>query len=264
MQVGEIVRLLKRKSSASPYSSFSDGSLVSDFPATKILFHADDYTAHATTWTDRAAGIVATLSGTGEKDSQGVYTLTAFGTASGNGWMEAEGNFPTLTKYAVCVAIGVTPTTSATAGLGGTFGETDIGPSLGTSAVATAIDVNTRNSIPTINTPPTTVNKPSCVVSYFDLVDTSSPQILRAIANNTDNVIGNGSTTTTDTLAIGLGGAITSDIATASFQGSNDGRRIKLFALLEFTNSITLNEIQLACVEMARTQELFAGWRNKT
>ena len=258
------MRRLRQKSSAKPYRSFTAESLAADFPASKIIFHADDYTAHATMWTDRKAGIVATLSGVGEKDSSGVYTLTAFGTASGNGWMEAEGNFPTLGKYAVCVAIGKPRSNSATVGLGGTFGETSIGPAVGTSGQAVAINVDVRNTVPTMSTPTTTVNRPSCVVSYFDLVEIASPQILRAYANDTDNVIGNGATTTMDTLAVGLGAAISSDIATTAFQGNNDGSRIKLFALFDFALPLTLNELQIAASEMARTQELFAGWRYKT
>lgn len=271
------MRRLKGKSVVSPFSSFTSASNAADFPALKILFHADDFTAHAPTWSSRKGGIVVSFpyyknnvltanAGVAEKDADGVYTLEAFGTLSGNGWLTVDsGTMPTLSKYAVCVAIGRTPTTSATAGLGGTFGETETGPSLGTSGTAMATGVNQRNDVTLVTTltPTTTVNKPSCVVSYFDLVDTSSPQILRAYSNNTDQVIGNFSTTTDDTLAINLGGALSSDVATAAFGGNNDGRRIKMFGLFDFNAPLTLAEIQLAAVEMARTKQLFAGWRNR-
>lgn len=248
-----------------PFRAYNDDSLAADFPAAKIIFHHDDFTSGATTWVARKGDITANLAAAAVKDAAGVYTTVT------NSVSSITGTMPTLAdKYVVAVAIGNLQTNSASVGVSGTFGSATTGPGLTVTGIATDNNPASLNSPPTLTGSITALNadpgREACQVAYWDMVDTSSPLIARALASSlsTDQAIPNGTATTTSTGQVVLGAALDSAMLFTALAANNDGRRVKVLALFEFSTSLTLAEIQVACAEMARTGELYAGWRNRT
>ena len=244
-----------------PYRSFNTDSLAANFPAAKIIFHSDDYVDGALTWASRKGDLIATLSGAATKDANGVYAASARTVSS------VAGTMPTLSKYVVALVIGNLNSSSGTAGVTCTLGVSSA-PGVTTTGLAyTAVMGSASNTIPSLTG---TISNGSkvCGAGYFDLVDTTSPAIHRILASgtSTDQAIPNGSgTTDLDTPANGqlvIGGALASAMV-LGFLTSTAGARGKIIALFDFNVALTLGEVQAACAEMARTQELFAGWRNR-
>jgi hypothetical protein len=249
-------------SDITPYSSFTSSPLANNFPALKMLFHADDYSPGSLTWVCRKTGVVANLATVCTKDSEGVYAITSTSVSS------VTGSMPAISKYAVAIACGKPTAASATAGITASFGD---GGSLGAAVQAAGlvydITLSQLNSAPALSTAPSTVGKPSCQMARFDLISTGAlaTRVSRVLANNTDNVIGNGSAdiTTPGIIVLGGGGVISAGLSIGGISGSNDGRRTKFIALFDFTVNPSAADLQIAASEMARTQQLFAGWRNR-
>ena len=246
-----------------PYRSFTSASLAADFPAAKIIFHSDDYVDGALTWASRKGDLIATLSGAATKDANGVYAASARTVSS------VAGTMPTLSKYVVALIIGNLNTSSATAGITSTIG-LNTSPGITSTGIAyTAVEGGAANTIPTLIGSITAGSK-VCGAGYYDLVDTTSPAIYRVLASASnvavDQAIPNGSGTTDLTTPangqILLGGALASAM-TFGFLASTAGARGKIVAVFDFNVALTLGELEVACAEMARTQELFAGWRNR-
>lgn len=241
----------------------SSASLAADFPALKALFHADDIATGATSWVARHGGLTINMSGAIKKDANGIYT------AATNTISSVTGTMPTLSKYAVCVGIGKLNTSSQTAGPMAIFGKTD-GSAGGIQAngiAYTAANVGAVNTIATL-TGSVTAGSKVAMVGYFDLVDTTSPAIFRVIGGATsgDQAIPNGAATTDLTTPannpIGLT-TLGQDMACSPLTTADVGGRVKIIALFDFSASMVIGDVQQAAVEMARTQELFAGWRNR-
>ena len=240
-----------------PYSSFNTDSLTADFPGLKILGHADDYTAGALTWATRAGSLVLTLAAAATKDANGVYTTVTNSVAS------VAGTMPTLSKYAVALCIGNLQTSSASAGVAATFGSLSTGPyviNTGTFTDNTALALMTAVAL----TGSITAGSKACQAAYWDCVDTTTPDAFRVMASGlvTDQAIPN-STSTENTGQFILGAVLASAMSLTGLGGLNDGRRIKLFALFDFGVPLSMIDLKIACTEMARTQELFAGWRHR-
>ena len=174
----------------------------------------------------------------------------------------------TTSHYAVVVSIGKTSNASTVGGsiitLGGS-GATAI--QLTSTGVAT-YNSGALNSIPTLNPATlTTANKDCCMCALYDFTDATSPRIERVISNNnfTDAVstsFNTVATTTTSTDAI-TPGQMVAGITSTSLTTAAAGARQRVYALFLFTTAISFDELKLACIEMARTGELYAGWRNK-
>lgn len=230
-----------------PYSSFRS-SQKDAFPALKFLLHADDYVSGAT-WTART-GQVVTLSGAISRDADGVYSVIDRNAATFTGPISPS-------KYAVIVSTGKSTTFSSSVGLTCTIGQT--------SAVSTSGIVYDNNNVQLSAVGMTgaiTYGK-GCAGSYYDLIDTTSPNIFSAQATNVStDIIANGSGTTISTNQIVLGGPLSQTISIGGLSG-NFGQRCKLIALFDFSTPLSFTEFQLAIAEMARTGELYAGWRNK-
>lgn len=241
-----------------PYSSFQEAPLAVSFPALKLLFHADDYVAGATTWTARYGGLTLNLAAAATKDTSGVYTTAT------NSVNSVTGTMPTLSKYVVALSIGKLQTSSGTSGLATTFGVASPGPSITSTGVAVDNGASPLNTIPSL-TGTISNGSSACAAAYYDLVDTTSPAIFRVLAGATsgDQAIPNGSGTTTGTGQIVLGAALGSGFTVPGLAANNDGRRTKIIALFDFSASMVIGDVELAAAEMARTQELFAGWRNR-
>ncbi len=247
-------------SQLNPYSSFTTDSLAADFPALKALFHADDFSS-GTAWTARHGGLTINMSGNLSKDSAGIYT------AATNTISSISGTMPTLSKYAVCVGVGRLNTASQTAGPIVTLGPID-GSAGGIASNGIAYTLAAGGAVNTIPSLTGSVTAGSSVASvgYLDLVDTTSPAIFRVIGGATsgDQAIPNGSGTT-DLIANAAVGLTTlgSSMACVPLTTASNGSRIKIIALFDFSTSMVIGDVQIAAVEMARTQELFAGWRNR-
>lgn len=241
-----------------PYSSFTTESNASNFPALKILFHADDYVLGSTTWESRYGSLILTLQTGATKDSNGVYTTVT------NSITAVSGPMPTLSKYIVSLTIGKLQTSSGTAGLATTFGVASPGPSITSTGVAVDNGASPLNTIPSL-TGTISNGSSACAAAYFDLVDTTSPAIFRVLAGATsgDQAIPNGAGTTTSTGQIVLGAALAPGFTVAGLAANNDGRRTKIIALFDFASPMVIGDVEVAATEMARTQELFAGWRNR-
>lgn len=247
-----------------PVRSFNQDSLAADFPAAVLLFHSDDFdTASPRRWASRTGNVVMTFAADAVKDENGIYTLVNNSVAS------VSGTMPTLSGYAALVVIGNLKNNDASAGLLTTVGSANPGPRLTASGIATSNAPADLNSIValtgSISATTADPGTPACMGAYFDLVDTSSPLIARALASglSTDQAIPNGSTTSTSTGQIVLGAALDATFTLGAFAANNDGRRTKIVALLDFGTELTANQFQIACAEMARTGELFAGWRER-
>lgn len=252
-----------------PYRSFTSASLAAHFPALKVLFHADDYVAGASTWAARFGGLTINMSGALTKDADGVFT------AGANTITSVTGTMPVLSKYAVCLGIGRLETASATNGPVVVFGLTDgTAGGIASNGVAyTAANGGAVNSAPTLNVPATAGAKVA-TLGYFDLVDTTSPPIHRVIGDSTasQSAIPNGAgTTNLTTPANGPIGLTTlgQNMACSALTTASNGARIKIMSLFDFNDSFIQGSLiqipertQPAAADMAFTQELFAGWRN--
>ncbi len=246
-----------------PYRSFTSASLAADFHAIKVLFHADDFTNGASSWAARYGGLTINMSGALTKDSSGVYT-TATRTVS-----SVTGTMPTLSKYIALVGIGKLQTASQTVGSVVTFGSVD-GTASGITSnglAYTAANSGVVNSVAAL-TGSVTAGSLVSSIGFFDNVDTTSPAIYRILASATagDQAIANGSATTdllgvpNDPIAFSTFG---NSMACIALTSATAGARIKVIAVLDFSVTLSLGELEVAAAEMARTQELFAGWRNR-
>lgn len=244
-----------------PFRAYTDDAGVSKFPAAKLIYHADDFTSGGTTWVDRISGVTLNFTAAVSKDSEGIYSTTAF-----NGVASVTGTMPTLDgKYAVLLAIGALQDASATVGLTITVGSSG-SVSVSNSGAAT----NATNSVTaqTLSGSITAGSK-ACRAGYWDMVDTTSPLCAAVLASASDvaanQAIPNSSTnTTSDTGQLVMGAALSNAFGIQSINSTTAGQRTKIIALFEFSTDLTLAQLQVACSEMARTQELFAGWRNRT
>ena len=249
-----------------PYSSFTNATAYADFPACKLLLHMDDVTAGDTTWTDRISGRVFTFSGALSKDSEGVHADGSNVTVS-----SISGTMPTLAGYSALAIIGKPTAASTTTGLSCTIGDGTTGAGIIVTGLCytTAGGNTARNTAPTVSAI-TTAGKLSARAAYWDMVDSSSPIIASAISNNYDTATGTsaGTGTTTDTLAVNLGGVLSSASNFTALTG-NTGARLRMLALFDFTAPLSTvaaevnAQMATAVSEMARTRELFAGWRNR-
>ena len=241
-----------------PYSAFTEDSLAADFPAAKIIFHADDYTAGSLTWASRKGGLVLTLAAGASKDVGGVYTTVTNSVAS------VAGTMPTMSKYVVAVTIGEAGASSTSNGIAGTFGDITVGPALQLIGRVYNNTATLLNDTPSLTGSIAADNK-SCQASYWDLVDTTTPACYRAVASalSTEQAIQNGTDTTLTTQFI-LGGALSSGLTFSALASITESRRCKVMALFDFSVALAnIGELEIAVSEMARTQELFAGWRNR-
>ena len=232
-----------------PYSSFkiaSKGSNVSDFPALKMLFHADDYTAGNLTWTDRVSGIVANLTAGASKDANGVYTTVTNSVAS------LSGTLPVISKYPVCLSIGIPSTTSPVVGLAMTIGS-GIGAGIGSTGIVTDSTVTQIGGPAALSGSVTTNNTPSAQAARFDFVSTGAlaTRIVRALGNNTDQTVGSGSTDLITPGQIILGAPMSQELTFGCL--INNGTRGKIYALFDFSTSLSMANLQLAAADMART-----------
>ena len=237
-----------------PYSSFTD-----DIPASKIsdlllYWHWNDVTSGDTTWTDRVSGTVLTFNKPILKDSEGLYTgQTATITCP---------SLPIPGQNAILVNICKMATASPTSGGVVTLGSTveGSGPGISTNGAASQASAGEIAAATFAATPSgngknacratalvSSGNTALCVLAHDDGATTT-------IANDSTNA----SVALTEFATLPLGTtAITIGSVSAA---SDDGRRGRIIALLSPSTAITLNDLQLACVEMARTKQLWAGF----
>ena len=243
-------------SSITPTSSFTSDLPASKFPCLLMYFNSDDLASDGLSITCRKSGVVANFSGEVLKDSAGMYVTSARTVSSVTGTMPTPAGGHLL---AVCIG---KPITNGLTGLSVSFGVAS-GANYGFSTGGIAWEPSAaQNTAPSASM--TATNLPSCQLSYFDLTDTSSPVIRRIVSNVTD-ATSNQAGTTTDTLGIAidqLGAGLT-----FSALSSTTGARCKIAALFEFTNDTGLFpsqvELAIACAEMAKTRQLYAGWFNR-
>lgn len=240
-----------------PYSSYTATALVGDYPALKMYFHWDDVIPNTTTWTCRKSGVVATAAAAIQKDSAGVY-------CSNQTLSSVSGTMPTCANYVVVVAIGVSQTSSPSGGIGCKLGAV-AGYGFSGTGLAYGSSGTVRNTTPTQSGTLSTNNSWGCVMSYFDCVDTTSPLLSAMVANASDTgatglAYGEGTTTDTGAITTGL---LSSNLIFNGLGSLTDGRRGKVIALFDFATAPSANELQIACCEMARTGELFVGWKNR-
>lgn len=221
-----------------------------NFPALKALLHSDDFTAQALTWAARIGGFVLNLSAnTSAKDSSGAYSTTALTVSS------ITGDLPTVDKYILTFASGKTTTASATNGVAGTFGDTVLHgvSAIGQGAAAAGGEVCGATAPAGL----TTFNRPTVAMGYVDGVGAAfagPPYVgYRVICNDTEAAL----PSSNSTLSIGTNmnsmgaSALEPAMVIAAMAGNNDGRRVKMLGLFDFTNPLTLNEIKLASKWMA-------------
>lgn len=248
--------LKKTKSGVKPFRAFNADSTATDFPAAKFILHADDYTAGSTSWPTRKGGNVLTMSQGQEKDSVGVYVLSATTVAG------ISGTMPTLSKYVVFLTIGRLAAASSVTGLNAGMGNITNGPYVSNVNPMKDGGGNVLTDTATLTG---TVSNGSlaCHLTYYDMVAATNPDVFRVLASATatDQAIPFGEDNTALT-QLALGGTLANELAIPAHSGDN-GSRNKIVALLDFDAPLTMNELRLAAVEMARTQELYAGWRNR-
>lgn len=263
-----------------PTSSFTNDHVAdaTDYPALKMLWHADDITpstAQYQYWTDRITGNILTIN-TGLvgnyllKDSEGLYS-----TSAGSAYATTiSGTMPTVlaTHYAVLVAIGKTSTASTIGGPGFTLGADGTNLlSLASSGISRFNSAALSAAGTLAPTALTNNNKKAAIVTYYDFVDVTgapvNPRIDRVIANDdfssADPIcFTSGATTTAGATLNGSVGQFGSGF-THSVLGTQPTARTKIQALFLFTNPLTTDELKVAAIEMARTGQLYAGWRNR-
>lgn len=252
------------------FNAASDG-LAADFPALALYWHADDISPDgsldAVSWVDRILGNTLTITPIGtdgiHKDSSGIY-------AADSCTISASGDMPEITTshYAVCVSIGKTSTASTVTGALAVFGaDGATNPVVGSGGIA-KYNSASLNSAPTLNPAAlTNVNKYSCLCSLFDYTDATSPRIERVVSNTdfeaaASTTYNTAATTTTSTNAI-TPGQMAAGMTITGLTGATPGARQQIHALFLFTTPVSFDELKIACIEMARTRQLYAGWRGK-
>lgn len=256
-----------------PYSSFNkkSDSAVANFPGIALLFHNDDLTAGAinapVTLACRKTGNILTITpDAGDailKDSDGFYCGTAPLSVA------ISGTMPTVLASHYAVVIGIGKSTTASTINGPNFvigGDVASRLSLGNTGAA-RYNSAALNTVPAVSpTALTNTNKSICHLTYYDFVDTTNPRIDRAVSNSdyasaVSTTFSNGTTTTTAGAVITPG-----QLAQAFSMGTlgNGTERIKIMALFLLTAPVSFDKLKIAAIEMAKTQQLFAGFRNRT
>ena len=242
-------------SQLTPYSSFTDDLPASKFSDLLLYWHWNDVTSGDLTWTDRVSGVVLTFNKPILKDSEGLYTgQTAAITC---------GTLPIPGQNAILINICKMATASATTGGIVTFGDAtnaNGGPAISTSGAMSQSGAGTIATA-TFAATPTGTGKNACRASA--LIGTGATGLcVLAHDDGATTTLANDSTAASASLTDFATTALINSPATiTSINGAtDDGRRGRIIALLSPSTAITLNDLQLACVEMARTKQLWAGF----
>lgn len=214
---------------------------IDAFPAMKALFMSDDFTAGALSWASRYGGLTLTLPNTNTvKDADGVGSSAACQPTA------VSGTMPTVGSYVVFTSTGHLGA-NVYIGIGFTLGDTTSGVGVGSQGIAKTAGASV--AVPALSGV-TTHTIPASIVSYFDCVDTSSPALYTALANDTDNVLDSGSGALTGTDLTDMGDTALTAAANCGALAGTANRRVKIIGLFDFANPLTLNELKLA-----------AGWQ---
>lgn len=246
-------------SAIKPFSSFNAAQNANDFPALLLYWHQDDVREGDLTWVDRVSGVVLTSSVALSKDSEGVYSATASHTLSGT--------MPIPGINCCLLTIFHSGDNSSTVGGLITIGDTaaaTTAPGISTNgAISDGMTTGFTGPAATLANTPTAVATGSNSCRATALLAGATRINVLANSEGGAATIGTDSDATTGTftnIANTTLGASNADFRSID-QGS--GARAKVIALLGFSSALTLNELQIACAEMARTGNLFAGWRNR-
>lgn len=240
---------IRNLNDAKTLSKCADFTLAS-FPALKLLLDSNDQVVGQTTWAAKKGGLILTLSAANTvKDADGLG-------ASSNLTITNNGVMPTVGKYVCMFVVGKSRTNSPVAGTGAGFGDTAVGPAI--NAFGTAVDAGAANTCAT-SAPVsqlTTNNRRTCFVGYVDCVTTPTPPIYRVQGNDIDNLLPNNTgamSLGTNMNTMGNAPLDSSVINVDAMSGTTHaGARVRLVALFDFTNPVTLNELKLAATWMAR------------
>lgn len=243
-----------------PFQQYTTAASASHVPHALLYFHADDLADDGLSITCRVSGITLNFSGVVLKDSGGMYAAASRTVSSITGTMPMpEGG------HLVLVSIG--NASSTVGGLNGTdcsFGATGGASTCGFSAGGINYNAGSaRNTAPSETL--SQVSRPTCQLSYFDLADSDGSPVIRRVAANDYEAISNQTATSTDTNQLTGGSVIIGSTATISGLNGNTDARCKAIIMLEWDNlavngAPTAAELVTAAVEMARTQEVYAGW----
>jgi len=251
-----------------PMSSFTEVQQVADHPGLVAYWHQDDVTAGDTTWVDRVTGLTLNSTVAFSKDSDGVYCASS-------PTFTMTGTMPIAGLNALILNIFKPVTGSATLGSNVTIGyiidaTTYAGPGISTAGgVSDGTGGSNTGATATLATTPATTDLVSCRANH--LVSGAARVVALANTGGATETIGTDNDATTGTLTAIATTPLGTDALT--FQGlyhATGGQRTKVIALynlgspLAATAAAALLELEILCVECARTEQLPARLRNRS